>query len=48
MVEEECKLTDEKLLKMAEMYSLNYWDLKKALPAAEADLYNRLKNSIEI
>ena len=48
MVADECKLTDEKLLQMADMYSLNFWDLKKALPEAEADLYRQLKNSIEL
>ena len=48
MLYQECKFTDEKLLKLADMYGLDFWELKKELPDAEADLYNRLKNSIEI
>ena len=48
MLYQECKFTDEKLLKLADMYGLDFWELKKELPDAEADLYNKLKNSIEI
>lgn len=48
MVYDECQLTDKKLLEMAELYGLSFWDLKKALPQAEKDLYNQLKQSLDI
>lgn len=48
MVYDECKLTDKKLLEMADMYGLNFWDLKRELPNAERDLYAQLRDSIDI
>lgn len=48
MIYQECKLTDSKLLEMADIYGMDFWDLKKALPQAEADLYRQLKDSIDL
>lgn len=48
MVHEECKLTDDKLLDMAELYGISFWDLKKELPQAEKDLYKKLRESVDI
>ena len=48
MIVEECKLTDAKLLEMSDMLGLDFWMLKKALPDAEADLYQKLKHSQEL
>lgn len=48
MIEEESKLDDKKLREMADMYCLDFNELKKALPAAEADLYQKLHESLDI
>lgn len=48
MTEQERKLTDIDLMNMAEMYCLDYIVLKTELPKAEAELYRRLKDSIDV
>ena len=48
MIAEETKLDDKMLKQMAEMYSLDYKELKKELPKAERDLYNMLHTSLDI
>lgn len=48
MIIREEKLTDSILLELSDMYTLNYWDLKHALPEAENKLYNKLHANIDI
>lgn len=48
MITYEEKLTDSKLLDMAEMYGVDYRLMKAALPKAEKILYDRLKESQDI
>lgn len=48
MVYHESKLTDKDLEKMADMYCVDFDELKKELPKAEADLYKRLHDSLDI
>ena len=48
MICNEEKLTDKKLLELSNTFNLNYWDLKKALPHSEKQLYNKLHESIDI
>lgn len=45
MVETESPITDKKLHELAELYSMDYIDLKAALPRALDDLYKRLKRN---
>jgi len=48
MVVEEKKLTDSDLLQIADMYGLDYYELKRKLPECEATLYKRLKDSLDL
>lgn len=48
MISEESKLDDKKLMKLADLLGLNFYDLKKELPKAEADLYTYLHDSLDI
>lgn len=48
MVYSESKLTDKDLEKMADMYCVDFDELKKELPKAEADLYKMLHDSLDI
>lgn len=48
MVVSESRLTDSMLLDMADLYSLDYQTLKRKLPAAEAALYQKLKNNLDL
>ena len=48
MIEQECKLSDAYLLKMAEMYGIPYADLEKARPIGEAKLKRQLEESMDI
>lgn len=48
MVEQEKKLDDEYLLNLSIMLDIPFDELKKELPTAEAQLYNRLKDGISI
>lgn len=48
MICEESKLDDAKLKKMADMYCLDFNELKKELPRAECDLYKQLHDSLNI
>ena len=48
MIEQECKLDDAYLLKMAEMYDIPFDDLVAARPAGEDKLRRQLEESIEI
>lgn len=48
MISEECRLDDKKLMQMADMFCLDYDELKKELPSAERDLYKRLHDSLDI
>ena len=47
MIEESCKFNDDKLKKMSEIYGIPFYDLKKALPDAEKQLYDRLHSSLD-
>jgi len=48
MIENECKLDDGYLLKMAEMYDIPYNELEKARPLGEAKLKRQLEEYIDI
>ncbi len=48
MIENECKLDDKKLRELADMLTLDFDELKKELPKAEADLYRMLHDSLDI
>ena len=48
MIEQECKLDDAYLLKMAQMYDIPYTDLVKARPIGEEKLRRKLEESIDI
>ena len=48
MIVSESKLTDNTLLEMADMYGLDFWELKAQLPEAEISLYNQLHDSLDI
>lgn len=48
MCELECKLTDEQLLKIADLHGLDFWNLKKILPSAEKKLYTKLRKSVDL
>ena len=48
MCDNECKLTDKLLKQFAADYSLDYKEMKKALPKAEVKLYKILKSSSEL
>ena len=48
MIEQECKLEDSYLLKMAEMYGIPFAELEKARPLGEAKLKRQLEESIYI
>lgn len=48
MIVAECKLDDAHLLEMADMYSLDFWDLKSKLPKAEETLYKKLHNNLDL
>lgn len=48
MCDNECKLTDKLLKQFAADYSLDYKEMKKALPNAEIKLYKILKSSSEL
>ena len=40
------KLTDKDLVKIAKKNKIDFWDLKKSLPEAEAKLYKQLTDAI--
>jgi hypothetical protein len=44
MLKEESRLSDEMLHKLADIYSLNYYDLRDIYPKAVSTLYKRLKH----
>ena len=48
MIENECKLDDKKLQAMSDMFGIDFYELKKELPAAEADLYKKLHDSLDV
>lgn len=48
MIELESDLSDEHLEEMAEMFSLDYDELKKKLPIAKEILYKRLHDSLDV
>ena len=48
MIENECKLDDKKLQAMSDMFGVDFYELKKELPAAEADLYKKLHDSLDV
>ena len=48
MVEQETKLSDSDLLKMSEIYGIDYYTLKDKLPVAEKMLYKRLHDSLDL
>lgn len=48
MIEEQCKLDDAHLLKMAQMYDIPYVDLEKARPIGEEKLRLLLEEAIDI
>lgn len=48
MIYRESKLSDKDLLQIADMYSVDFWEIKKELPKAEKDLYIQLKTDIDI
>lgn len=48
MIVSESRLTDDTLLEMADMYGLDFWDLKSKLTEAELSLYNQLHDSLDI
>lgn len=48
MIENESKLDDKKLREMSDMFGLDFYDLKKELPQAEADLYKQLHDSLDV
>lgn len=48
MIENECKLDDKKLQSMSDMFGIDFYELKKELPAAEADLYKQLHDSLDV
>ena len=48
MIENECKLDDAYLLKMAQMYDIPYVELVKARPLGEAKLKHQLEEYIDI
>lgn len=48
MIEQECKLDDAYLLKMAQMYGIPFADLKKAQPIGEAKLKRQLEETLYI
>ena len=48
MIENESKLADKKLREMSDMFGLDFYELKKELPQAEADLYKQLHDSLDV
>ena len=48
MEEQETKLSDSDLLKMSEIYGIDYYTLKDKLPVAEKMLYKRLHDSLDL
>ena len=48
MIENESKLDDKKLREMSDMFGLDFYELKKELPQAEADLYKQLHDSLDV
>lgn len=48
MIQSESKLSDKKLTELADLLGLDFYELKKELPAAEADLYNKLHESLDL
>ena len=46
MCDNESKLSDNDLVRIASKYNLDFWDLKKSLPDAEYILYKKLTDSI--
>lgn len=47
MIEEGCKFTDNALKKMSDIYDIPLYELKKARPIAEQQLYERLHKSLD-
>ena len=48
MIENESKLDDKKLRELSDMFGLDFYELKKELPQAEADLYKQLHDSLDV
>lgn len=48
MIEEESRLDDSYLLSMSSMYGIDFHELQKALPQAEAKLYQKLRDTVDI
>lgn len=48
MIISEAKLTDKALLKLSEMFNIDFWELKQFLPMAEATLYQRLMDDLDV
>lgn len=48
MIISECKLTDDMLANMADIYCIDYYTLKKTLPKAEQKLYKQLHDNLDI
>ena len=47
MVSQECRLTDDKLYEMADIYGLDFWELKRLLPGAEKKLRTALQQQVD-
>lgn len=48
MINSESKLSDSDLLKMSDMYNIDFWTLKAKLPDAENKLYKRLHENLDL
>lgn len=48
MVQQECKLTDSKLLKLSDIYGIKFNELKDKLPIAESRLYKMCHDAVDI
>ena len=48
MIHSESKLSDKVLTNMSDMYGINFWELKEALPEAEKKLYKKLHDNLDL
>lgn len=48
MIHSESKLSDKMLTNMSDMYGINFWELKEALPEAEKKLYKKLHDNLDL
>lgn len=48
MCDNECKLTDKMLSEYVEEYGLDFEEMKRTLPEAEAELYKKLRHAVDM